>query len=393
MRRDELELGGGDRTDEFLCVPGELLVHEDDSDAADEVLGRVRPDAPRRVGSYEVWSLGPSGRVSDVLGPLRSGEATSLRVGPHYVFGACVARSPMAAFPPMATSGRLPSLPSDPGMLTVGVLDTGIVLDDDRSKGQAHSWFGSRVDFVPESDGEGPPEGEASGLLPHLFGHGTLVSGVVLGEAPVAKVRMVRTMAGGFGTDADVAGAIRELAENGVRLLNLSFGGNVMTETEAPPLIADALRDLPPEMVVVAAAGNFGDSRRVWPAASDRVIAVGAVEELPEPSPAPFTSSGSWVDAYAPGISVTGPFCFHHETALSTNHCRPAQRFDGWARATGTSMAAAVVTGRIAQLAIALGTGPADAAERLLRESPRITVDGFERPFVASTAKIVPAAD
>lgn len=392
MRRDELEQGGTERDDEFLCVPGELVVHADDSDAVNEALGGLRGASLRRVGAFEVWSLPEGTRTTEVIGRARGTSAARVAASPHYVFGACVARAPMAAFPPMATSGRLPPVEAEGAALTVGVLDTGIVLQDDRATGKPHPWLAGRVRFI-DSDTDAKAADDASGLLPHLVGHGTMVAGVVLGEAPLAGVRALRTMADGFGSDEDVAAAIRELVADGVRLLNLSFGGNVMTETEAPPLIADALRGLPDDVVVVAAAGNFGGTRRVWPAASGRVIAVGAVEDLPHPSPAPFTGRGSWVDAYAPGVSVVGPFCFHRESGSPGNACRPAQHFDGWARGTGTSLAAAVVTGRIAQLAIASGIGVADAADRLLQDAPRITVGTLERPFVASTATILPASD
>lgn len=366
-------------------------MHTDDSDAVNEALGGLRGESPRRVGAFEVWSLPEGSRTTDVVGRARGTSAARVLASPHYVFGACVARAPMAAYPPMATSGRLASVEIEGAALTVGVLDTGIVLHDDRATGKPHPWLAGRVGFI-DSDEDAAAEDDAFGLLPHLVGHGAMVAGVVLGEAPFADIRSARTIADGFGSDEDVAAAIRELVADGVRLLNLSFRGNVMTETEAPPLIADALRELPDDVVVVAAAGNFGDTRRFWPAASSRVIAVGAVEDLPHPSPAPFTGRGGWVDAYAPGVSIVGPFCFHRESGTLGNACRPAQHFDGWARGTGTSLAAAVVTGRIAQLAIASGIDPADAADRLLQDGPLITVGNLERPFVASTAAIVPAS-
>ena len=54
----------------------------------------------------------------------------------------------------------------------------------------------------------------------------------------------------------------------------------------------------------------------------------------------------------------------------------PAQRFRGWARWSGTSFAAATVSGRIAQTAIELGVTGTEAAEIVLRESRVINADG-----------------
>ena len=392
MRRDELEQGGTTRADEFLFVRDELVVHADDSAAVEAELGAQRSrSASRTVGSYQIWTLTPGPEaVPDLVLRIRRSVA-ELRVAPHYAFGICQ-RAPMAAFPPMKTNGRLPSATGESVVVPVGVIDTGFVLHDDNDTGDVHPWMAGRVDFNPESDDD-PLEEQGDGLLKLAVGHGTLVAGVVLGEAPSAQIRMVRGVVGGLDSDGAIAGAITELAAGGVRLLNLSFCGDVMTEGGPPPVIANALDQLDEAVVVVAAAGNFGDTRPVWPAASERVISVGAVEEHPQQAAAPFSGHGKWVDAYAPGVSVVGPFLWHQESVVFANDCRAPQHFEGWARGTGSSFAAAIVTGRIAQLTVALGIPPREAAERLLREAPRITVDRLDRPYVASSAKIVAASD
>lgn len=227
----------------------------------------------------------------------------------------------------------------------------------------------------------------APGLLGPAVGHGTMVAGVVLGEAPGAHIRAVRILdKEGIGRDEKVAEVLTSLAAppHDCRLFNLSFCGTVANEGDSPALIDEALQALPPDAVVVAAAGNFGDDHRVWPAASKRVIAVGAVEVFGKPALASFSGRGDWVDAYAPGIAVLGPFCTFAESATLDGSCRPAQAYDGWARGTGTSFAAAIVTGQIARLAMEKGVGAAEAAALLLRDAERVTVGDLRRPFVPS---------
>lgn len=397
MHRSEFELVGTDPTVQYLCDPAELLVHDDDSDeAATELAGRYAPGSRRAGASYVVFERQEdTSCFTAVLDQLGRRKGRALRIGPRYVFGTCGPRVPMAADRPQATSAQLPPLEGSSGGVTVGVIDTGIVLRDQERDGAAHPWLASRL-----SDGciEEDELDEVDGFLDDADGHGTFVAGVVLGEAPSATIRSVATLAGGYVQDDRVADAITELAEAGVRLINLSFCGDIATDATAPPSIERALSALPDDVVVVAAAGNFGDTRPVWPAASKRVIAVGAVGGVPDadgpgPSPAlaPFSGYGPWVDAYAGGVSVLGPYCWYRESGGQTAVDRVPQHFRGWARWSGTSGATAVVTGRIARVAADEGIEPFDAARRVLREAPRIAVgderESFTRPYIATGAR------
>ncbi|MGI8685899.1 MAG: S8 family peptidase [Acidimicrobiales bacterium] len=390
MGPGDVEQGRAGEADPFFCVPNQLVVHRKDLDRLKEALGdieEIESSVPR--SAYAVVSpLTGARRVDELTGPSRLAALSGLRVSPRYVFGSCGARAPMAARPSTATAEQLRPAPPSATALTVAVIDTGIVLHDEASDGAAHPWLAGRVTFTAAAD-EDPLPTDGSRLGP-ATGHGTLIAGVVLGESPRTEVLVRRTMQGGLAPDDLVAEAITKAAARGVRLFNLSFCGDVIDE-DAPPLIDEALHDLPMDAVVVAAAGNFGDKRPVWPAASKRVLAVGAVKSRTDRTKADFSSSGVWVDAYAPGVDVVAPFCFYEETAAFGDPGVADQHFKGWARASGTSIAAAVVTGRIAQLAIAKGVDPATAAYLLLQESPSVSVDGFERPFVDSIAEIVPA--
>jgi hypothetical protein len=120
----------------------------------------------------------------------------------------------------------------------------------------------------------------------------------------------------------------------------------------------------------------------VWPAAFPGVVSVGALDErrLRPPGATPpraaFSNYGSWVKAYAGGVQVLGPFVDYQETGGDVSGSRPPQHFRGWARWSGTSFAAATVSGRIAQTVIELGVTGAEAAHMVLHEAGTIFDDG-----------------
>jgi len=239
------------------------------------------------------------------------------------------------------------------------------------------------------------------GYLADADGHGTFVSGLILREAPTARIDMrgaldkARKHDDFLGSDDDeaVAAAVGALAlDPDVQVINLSFGGGVFADE--PKGLGRVLAGLDDRIAVVAAAGN--DAKKdtpVWPAAFDGVISVGALDERrvrpPDGAPprAPFSNYGSWVDAYAGGVQLLGPFVYFDEADEADDDKadevddylvgpRPPQRFRGWARWSGTSFAAAVVSGRIAQIAAERGITGAQAAWALLDESRRIFHDG-----------------
>src|SRR3954454_20073534 len=306
----------------------------------------------------------------------------------HRYFAPAVGRTPGGSDFPVAVGEELPPLPT-PGDVTVGVIDTGLVLGDDR---QPHPWFAGHVTYdETEADELGVGRGDADdfGYLADADGHGTFVTGLILREAPRARVVMCGVLdkdddasddALGARDDAKVADAVRTLAAvPNLAVINLSFGGGVFTREDVPANLAAALDALDPRVAVVAAAGNDGTGHEVWPPASERVISVGALDErrLGPPGATPpraaFSNHGPWVKAYASGVQVLGPFVTFDESGPDLFGRRPAQQFRGWARWSGTSFAAAIVSGRIAQTVIELGgpaprSGPrpgADAASEL----------------------------
>jgi len=204
------------------------------------------------------------------------------------------------------------------------------------------------------------------------WGHAAFVAGLILTEAPNAELD-VRAVLEPNGDDArvwDVAKAMVAFAGSGVQVLNLSFG--CLTTDGRPPLVLErAVDKLDPEIVLVAAAGNHGDTKEpnapVWPAALDDVVAVGARDG---DKPAAFSPPDApWIDLYAPGVDVkslyaTQPVPLAHwdeaHGVLVSDGCR---QFHGSAMWSGTSFSAATITGQIAA-----GVDPCTSARDVVRK-------------------------
>lgn len=251
----------------------------------------------------------------------------------------------------------------------VGVIDTGVV----SGNGQLHPFLQGHVIDLSDDDVDVEDRADPG----DSYGHGTFVAGVILREAPTARIHMKAALdvASGEWEDDLVARAIRELGAAGVTLINLSFCGNP-DETETPGVIVDALEELGDGVVVVAAAGNNPSSSPVFPAAVElsgshpQIIAVGAVDTNLDgevPPIADFSGFGGWVDAYANGRRVFGP---HQEK--------------GWILWSGTSFACATVTGRIAAAMVRSGRSAPEAAAVVLADGPKVA--GTDIPYIRSAA-------
>jgi hypothetical protein len=180
----------------------------------------------------------------------------------------------------------------------------------------------------------------------------------------------------------------------------MSFFGKDGEESAPSEQIRSALGELftaHRDVLVVAAAGNRWTNKLTYPAAFpfDQVIAVGAVDESVYPHPedllnsaattpalppkASFSNYGPWVDAYAPGVMVLGPSVHYQGSTPSF----------GWSRWSGTSFAAATVTGLLAKAMS--GEHPLTSAEarRKVIQGPKIPILGVDptewRPYVRGT--------
>jgi subtilisin family serine protease len=115
-------------------------------------------------------------------------------------------------------------------------------------------------------------------------------------------------------TSEAIAGAFTYAVDEGASIISMSFGG---PGDPGVPEFFQALADMATDagVLCVAAAGNDGDSVRVYPAACDHVLAVGATDF--SNARASFSNWGSWVDVAAPGSYMYSTICQNYTfTAL-----------------------------------------------------------------------------
>jgi subtilisin family serine protease len=224
----------------------------------------------------------------------------------------------------------------------VAVLDTGV--------DAGHPDLAGRV--APGLDATG-----TTGSAADDNGHGTMVAGLagattgndegIAGIASGVRILPVKVLdAEGYGWDSDIAEGVDWAVAQGADVVNLSLAG-FGTTTVLRDAIADARAA---GVVVVAATGNYAGGVLTYPAAYDGVIGVGATDDSGDT-----TNYSQWndtTDLVAPGHRL-----------LSTYG---DGRLQGYAYASGTSFATAVVSGAAALLRSTHPTwGPDQVADRL----------------------------
>jgi subtilisin family serine protease len=334
--------------DGFHYVAGQILVNAADEDLVARPLDELRArraetdsEMSRYVVLYELPDDAPP--VPEVVARLRAIDAErEPRVGPNHVVAASATSfdaqpnyhggpggSPIPAPGPL--SGRVSK--ADP--VVVAVLDTGT----DPAALQSpllHNRFGSLFEtdavYIQGTD------------IALMGGHGTMVAGIVARHAPNATLLSVKVLSpAGLGSELDVVKGIGRALQAGATVLNLSLGAYVMPGQ--PPTGFDAaLSNLPSQVSVVSAAGNYGLNKPYYPAAHLRVVGVAALDTtfwvVP---PAGFSNFGPWVDAAAPGVRIYSTY-----VTGTWKHKQVTQTFTGHAAWSGTSFAAPHVAGVIA---------------------------------------------
>jgi subtilisin family serine protease len=344
---------------------GQLLVDAVDLDRVDMRLRALGIDCrvEQRVEELGIVLLGLGNttmQVPDVVDGLHvAWEESPPLVAPNHVLGPC-SHIHFSASTPLPTTASLPPIPSpDPAGTgaTVVVLDSGYDPDNQYLRGRV------------EGDPEKPIIDDQGRLIPNS-GHGTFVAGLVLQYAPSARVIVRRVFdENGVVDDFELAKQLIEIQEADV--VNLSIGSFARRDSGmlAAERAMQRLRYRLPNLVLVAAAGNEGVARPMFPAANKCVIAVGAVERNPQSGRwqrAHYSNDGWWVDACAPGTDVVSTF-FHYQGPVvpfdddaDSGECGASASsgeilsYDGKASWSGTSFAAPLVT---AQLANWIGDG------------------------------------
>jgi serine protease AprX len=241
-------------------------------------------------------------------------------------------------------------------------------------------------------------------------GHGTHLAGIIggrdssvaagreaketkgfLGIAPGARLVSVKVAPASGATDvsqviAAIDWVVQHRRDNGldVRVLNLAYGTDGTQDYRVDPLAYAVEVAWRKGIVVVVSAGNrgFGNAQLNNPAYDPYVIAVGASDTkgsypVKDDVVPGWSSRGDGTrnpDVVAPGKSIVSLRSPGSDAAVNHPEGHVADRF---MRASGTSQAAAVVSG---------------AAALLLEERPSLTPDDVKR-LMTTTAVPLPAAD
>jgi serine protease AprX len=256
---------------------------------------------------------------------------------------------------------RLTEVPGehDGSGVTVAVLDTGVTRHPDLGERVA-----ARVDLTPDGDGY------------DRYGHGTHMIGVVAGDggasggrwagaAPGASVLPVKVATWNGATDVSaVIAGLEWIAAHreryGIRVVNLSYGTDSSQKWLEDPLNDAVERLWEAGVLVVVGAGNAGDggSKIEKPGDDPYVLTVGAADtrgtaERGDDAVAAFSSHGptgdgiAKPDLVAPGIAIVS----QRAVGSSIDELGARARVDEhYFKGTGTSQAAAVVSGVAARM-------------------------------------------
>jgi thermitase len=177
--------------------------------------------------------------------------------------------------------------------ITIAILDTGVDLD--------HPDLANKIiSNIKFSN---------SATTDDVYGHGTHVAGIaaamtnngigVAGLGYSCSIVNVKVLDdNGMGAYSWIVSGIIWAADNGADIINLSLGA---------PYASSALEDAVnyawgKGVVIVAAAGNNGDTTPMYPAYYTNCIAVAATDA--NDARASWSNYGDWVDVAAPGVSI-----------------------------------------------------------------------------------------
>ncbi len=216
---------------------------------------------------------------------------------------------------------------ADGNGVMVAIIDTGVDTSHPALSGRLFSGY----DYV---DNDSNPSETGMGVA---YGHGTMVAGVVALVAPGAIIMPIRAFSSdGLGKASKVANAIRYAARRNADVINIAFGMSDESNPIRKAIEFAAQRGA----VLVTSAGNDNTSFPQFPASDENVMAVGATDETG--NKADFSNYGFHVDVAAPGVNIYSAY--------------PGGQWVWW---SGTSFAAAFVSGGAAMVLSAGGGDPA----------------------------------
>jgi thermitase len=238
--------------------------------------------------------------------------------------------------------------------IKVAVLDSGVDLD--------HPDINPKV--VARANFSGAATNEDK------YGHGTHVAGIVAashntfgvaGVCPECTILAGKVLDDrGIGSSSGLANGINWAVSNGAKVINMSIG------VRASRTLETAINNAWSKgVVLVAAAGNGGNTSKIYPAAYPNVIAVAATDN--KDAKASFSTYGaSWVDIAAPGVNVYSTFP-DQDFALAG----PNNRSLSYDVGNGTSMSSPIVA---ATVALVWSRNPS-ATNQIIRDIVEDTAD------------------
>jgi subtilisin family serine protease len=247
----------------------------------------------------------------------------------------------------------------------IALLDSGV---------QPHDWLSEAADSPPFVVDAGQKYGWYAPLLADSpappygshWAHATFIAGLIRLTAPGAQILSMKVMSSaGKVNESDVINALTWLANPpaavAVNMVLMSFGRPADPGDRDLDDLRTAIQKLSSQNVrIVASAGNDGSEQPVYPAAfaaetGPSVVSVGALTSATER--APYSNSGPWVREWRKGKDVvsimplttrdigeqrlTARTSFGPYTVMDSG--------DGYAWWSGTSFAAAIYAGELAQ--------------------------------------------
>jgi len=196
------------------------------------------------------------------------------------------------------------------------------------------------------------------------YDHGTKVAGIIAAQINngkgIAGLAQVKIMAekvlnnAGEGSIDDLASGIRHATDKGAKIISMSLSAPD-NDTALYTAVQYAYAK---NVLLVAAAGNYRNNTKRYPAAYDEVIAVTSTNQSDQKAPS--SNYGSWVELAAPGVDI-------FTTALPNEDLPFPYRY--YRYGSGTSYACAHASGLAALVWSAFPNATRDWIRNRLRET------------------------